>query len=338
MDATEPIFPPEPTSTADPEPESEPFRATAWSGLNETPIDQPAAPPEPRRHGHVQARGAGRRVAFLFAVSLLSAGLASTTTALVVTSRAPAVAVVTASPTANAITASTSSSAAGSPSAATVATAPTTATVDPIVAAAAKVSPAVVTITSTISTSGHFGATGTGIGSGVIYAANGYILTNNHVIEGATSISVKLTDGRTFTGTVVAADATADLAIVKVAATGLPTATLGDSSGTEIGETVIAIGSPLGTYTDSVTTGVLSGLGRSITVADELTGQPHDLTNMIQTDAAINPGNSGGPLIDTAGDVIAINTATASNAEGLGFAIPIAAANALMTQARAAAA
>jgi len=337
MDVTGPILPAEPTSPTDIEPEPPLWQASA-DATGDAPMETSYAPlvaapppPEPDRdrfRAHDRRRGAGRRVAFLFAVSLLSAGLASTTTALVVTSRAPAVAGVAASPTANAITASTSSSSA----------AQATPVVDPIVAAAARVSPAVVTITSTVTTSGRFGATGTGVGSGVIYAANGYILTNNHVIEGASTISVQLNDGRTFTGTVVAADATADLAIVKIAATGLPTATLGHSSAVAIGETVIAIGSPLGTYTDSVTTGVLSGLGRSITVADELTGQPHDLTNMIQTDAAINPGNSGGPLLDIAGDVIAINTATASNAEGLGFAIPIAAANALMTQARAAAA
>ena len=97
---------------------------------------------------------------------------------------------------------------------------------------------------------------------------------------------------------------------------------------------MIAIGSPLGDYTDSVTTGVISGTDRTITVADELTGQPRTLSGLLQTDAAINPGNSGGPLLDTAGNVIGINSASASSAQGLGFAIPIDAAATMMAQAQ----
>jgi S1-C subfamily serine protease len=276
-----------------------------------------------RRRG---ATGIRRQVAIVFAISMLSATIAAGATAFAVTSRPPTetpAAVATTSP--NAIVASTASGATASPTAQ-----------EPIVSAAAHVSPAVVTITSTINVgTGRRAATGTGVGSGVIYAADGYILTNAHVVEGATSVSVALSDGREFDGTVVQADTAADLAVVKVTATGLPTATIGSSSNLEIGEAVLAIGSPLGTYTESVTSGILSGMGRSITVTDDQTGRLHDLTNMLQTDAAINPGNSGGPLVDLAGQVIGINTATAGNAEGLGFAIPIDSAMAIMAAARA---
>jgi serine protease Do len=292
-------------------------------------------PPRPLERlvfpGHERRRpapGLRRQVALLFTTSLLAAGIAATATAVVVTSRTPAeTASASASPSPNAIVASTNSNATAAPAA----TAP-----DANVTAASAVSPAVVTITSTISTgSGRNAASGTGIGSGFIYAADGYILTNAHVVEGATSLTVKLIDGREFPATVVKTDSAADLAVIKVAATGLPTATIGSSSSLKIGESVLAVGSPLGTYTDTVTSGILSGVDRSITVADELTGRPHSFTDMLQTDAAINPGNSGGPLVDTTGAVIGINTATAGNAEGLGFAIPIDSARTIMAAARA---
>src|SRR5205085_6452596 len=107
---------------------------------------------------------------------------------------------------------------------------------------------------------------------------------------------------------VVKSDANADIAVIKIDATGLTAATIGTSSGLQVGQTVIAIGSPLGDYTESVTTGVLSGTDRTITVADDLTGQPRTLSNLLQTDAAINPGNSGGPLLDISGKVIGINS------------------------------
>ena len=101
----------------------------------------------------------------------------------------------------------------------------------------------------------------------------------------------------------------------------------------QVGQTVIAIGSPLGTFTETVTKGILSATGRTITVRDETTGRPETLTGLLQTDAAINPGNSGGPLLDAAGRVIGVNTAVSTNAEGLGFAIPITAAASLIAQA-----
>jgi len=184
---------------------------------------------------------------------------------------------------------------------------------------AAKVSPAVVTIqtgASTTSPGSIFQEQG--VGSGVIFDANGWIVTNRHVVEGATSLVVILEDGRHFDGKVYGLDTLTDLAIVKVDATDLPTAPIGDSSTAKVGQLAIAIGSPLGTYTNSVTAGIISAFGRVIQVQDGTT-----LRNLIQTDAAINPGNSGGALLDSAGNVIGINTAVASTAEGIGFAIPI---------------
>jgi len=290
------------------------------------PPEYPHGPRARRRRGDL---------ALVLGAALLSAALASTTTALVALSNVTATpvptGVATGTGTAASTTATAAASVAGGPSSAAAAAA------DPIVAVAASVSPAVVTITSDIAGAGRFGGSGIGVGSGFIYAANGYILTNAHVVEGATSLSVTLSDGRQLPGTVVVADMSADLAVVKVAATGLPTATIGDSNTLRVGELVVAFGSPLGTYTDTVTSGILSAEGRSITVADDLTGQPRRLTNLLQTDAAINPGNSGGPLVDANGTVIGIDTATAGNAEGLGFAIPIDAATTIMAQARTAA-
>lgn len=208
-------------------------------------------------------------------------------------------------------------------------------TSDPVVQVAAAVRPAVVTITSTISRAGlGSGAVqATGIGSGVIFDSDGWILTNRHVIEGSEELTVTLADGRELRGSVVASDKTLDLAIVRVDATGLPTAKIGSSADLRVGETVVAIGSPLGEFTETVTAGILSATGRDITVRDELTGQPVEMKDLLQTDAAINEGNSGGPLLDIDGTVIGINSAAASSAEGIGFAIPIDEALALMRQA-----
>ena len=184
---------------------------------------------------------------------------------------------------------------------------------------AAKVSPAVVRITTSSNVDTSNGVIPeTGVGSGVIYDANGWILTNKHVVEGSDTMQVELLDGRVLTGTVYGIDTLTDLAIVKVEATGLPTAALGDSDGLKVGQLVVAIGSPLGTYSNSVTSGIVSAKGRSIT-----TDGNQSLNNLIQTDAAINPGNSGGPLLDANGSVVGINTAIAADSNGIGFAIPI---------------
>jgi serine protease Do len=197
----------------------------------------------------------------------------------------------------------------------------------PNVVAAAKES--VVTITADgMATGGMsmFNIPTTGVGSGVILTPDGYILTNRHVVKGSQSLSVALNDGTEYPAEIVKIATDNDLALIKIDATGLKAATLGNSDTIQVGQTAIAIGSPLGTFTETVTKGIISATGRSITVQDEQTGQPVRLTDLLQTDAAINPGNSGGPLLDASGAVVGINTAIAGNAEGLGFAIPIKAA------------
>jgi serine protease Do len=166
-----------------------------------------------------------------------------------------------------------------------------------------------------------------GVGSGIIFDANGWILTNRHVVASTTDLTVQLKDGTKYDATIYGIDTLTDLAIVKVDATGLPAATIGDSDGLKVGELVIAIGSPLGTFDNSVTSGIVSALGRDIT-----TSGGH-IRNLIQTDAAINPGNSGGPLLDATGAVIGVNTAIAQNSVGIGFSIPINIARPIMRQA-----
>jgi S1-C subfamily serine protease len=193
-----------------------------------------------------------------------------------------------------------------------------------IVRVASQVKPSVVTIMTTDSASvSPYSVPSSGVGSGFIITADGLILTNNHVVTGASSLIVVLDDTRQLPATVVVTDAQHDLALVKVTATGLTPVTLGDSSTIQVGQLAIAIGSPLGTFTDSVTQGIVSGTNRSIVVGDRATGTQEDLSGLIQTDAAINPGNSGGPLLDSSGSVIGIITASASNAQDVGFAIPI---------------
>jgi S1-C subfamily serine protease len=204
----------------------------------------------------------------------------------------------------------------------------------PIVQIAAAASPAVVTITS--AGSGGFGrGSSSSIGSGMIVTSNGYILTNRHVISSGGTLTIQLADGRQFDGTVVGTDPTHDVAVVKISATGLPTVALGNSDKLQIGQLAVAIGDPLGTFAGTVTTGIVSGTGRSIDVRDAETGSAVHLTGLIQTDAAINEGNSGGPLLNSAGQVIGINSATDANAEGIGFAVPINTAITLLTQAEA---
>ena len=198
----------------------------------------------------------------------------------------------------------------------------------------AKVRDSVVTITSEgYSSRGFVQIPSTGVGSGIILTAKGYILTNHHVVADARSLTVELADGRQFTAKVVDTSKDTDLALIKIDATGLTPAVIGDDTKLQVGQSAIAIGSPLGTFTETVTKGILSATGRTITVQDEATGRPTTLTNLLQTDAAINPGNSGGPLLDATGSVMGVNTAVSSNAEGLGFAIPISAAASLIAEA-----
>jgi S1-C subfamily serine protease len=173
---------------------------------------------------------------------------------------------------------------------------------------------------------------GQATGTGFIYDSNGWILTNRHVVADADQLTVILADSRELEGRVYGIDTLTDLAIVKVDASGLPTVKIGSSSDLEQGQLAIAIGNPLGEFENTVTTGVISGLGRQI-VAGGQTSSSEQLNNLIQTDAAINPGNSGGPLLNSAGQVIGVNTAVSQDAQGIGFAIPIDVAKPIMDQA-----
>ncbi|WP_017717197.1 HhoA/HhoB/HtrA family serine endopeptidase [Kamptonema formosum] len=157
-----------------------------------------------------------------------------------------------------------------------------------------------------------------GSGSGFIISPNGEIITNAHVIDGADRVEVTLKDGRSFTGKVLGTDPVTDVAAVKIDATDLPAVTIGDSEQLHPGEWAIAIGNPLG-LDNTVTAGIISATGRS----SNQIGVPDKRVGFIQTDAAINPGNSGGPLLNAAGEVIGMNTAIISGAQGLGFSIPI---------------
>ncbi len=179
------------------------------------------------------------------------------------------------------------------------------------------VRPAVVNINTEAQVQTMFGAyPEQGAGSGVIVRTDGYVLTNNHVVEGATTIRVTLAGGKTLPGKVVGTDPFADLAVVKVDSPDpLPAAALGSSSNLQVGQLAIAIGNPFG-LGSTVTTGVVSALNRSIQMPNMI------VENLIQTSAQINPGNSGGALVDSSGRVIGINTAILPNAQGIGFAIP----------------
>lgn len=157
-----------------------------------------------------------------------------------------------------------------------------------------------------------------GSGSGFIINANGQILTNSHVVDGADSVTITLKDGRTLKGKVLGEDQVTDVAVVQVETNNLPTVALGNSEKLQPGEAVIAIGNPLG-LNNTVTSGILSATGRS---SSDI-GATDKRVDYIQTDAAINPGNSGGPLLNARGEVIGMNTAIIKGAQGLGFAIPI---------------
>jgi serine protease Do len=168
-----------------------------------------------------------------------------------------------------------------------------------------------------------------GSGSGFIVSRDGYILTNNHVVADADRVTVGLLDKRTFTAKVVGRDATTDIAVVKIDATNLPVATLGDDANSRVGQWVLAIGNPL-QLDFTVTAGIISSKGRNLRT---LLPSRYAITDYIQTDAAINPGNSGGPLVNIRGEVIGVNSAIASQTgfySGYGFAIPISLAKQVM--------
>jgi serine protease Do len=278
------------------------------------PVVAPAAMPSTSSR-----RPGGRGIRTVLAACLLSAVLASASTTALLSVALGSSQPAAASPTANAVVTGTRSNPADITD----------------VVAAARLS--VVTITANgLSVRGMspFSVPATGVGSGVILTSNGYILTNRHVVNGSSSLTVALSDGTEYPATIVKVLTDNDLALIKIDASGLTAATIGDSATLKAGETAIAIGSPLGTYTETVTKGIVSALGREITVQDEGTGRPTKLHDLIQTDAAINPGNSGGPLLDATGAVVGISTAVAGDAEGLGFAIPISAASSLIALAQ----
>ena len=172
-----------------------------------------------------------------------------------------------------------------------------------------------------------------GSGSGFIVSQDGYILTNNHVVQGADRVTVRLLDNREFTARTIGTDPLTDVAVIKIPATGLTTVHLGNADSTRIGEWVLAIGNPLGeAFTFTVTAGIVSAKGRLLA---GLNSSRYAIQDFIQTDAAINPGNSGGPLVNVRGEVIGINAAIASPTgyyDGYGFAIPINLARTVMTQ------
>ena len=162
-----------------------------------------------------------------------------------------------------------------------------------------------------------------GGGSGFIVSPDGLIVTNKHVVsDTSATYTVLLNNGKKYDAKVLARDPVQDLALIKIDATGLPTLSLGNSDGLQLGQTTIAIGNALGEFRNTVSVGVLSGLARTITASGATYGS-ETIQGVMQTDAAINPGNSGGPLLDLNGDVIGINTAIVSGAQNIGFAIPI---------------
>lgn len=161
------------------------------------------------------------------------------------------------------------------------------------------------------------------IGTGFVVSSDGLIVTNKHVVSLGTNYKVITKDGKEYKVEKISRDPSNDIAILKINATGLTPVPLGESSNLKVGQFVIAIGTALGEFRHTVTTGVVSGLGRGIDAGSPLEGYVERLDNVIQTDAAINPGNSGGPLLNSAGQAIGINVAVAQNAQNVGFAIPI---------------
>ena len=205
-----------------------------------------------------------------------------------------------------------------------------------ITTVAESVSDSVVSIMTETRTTSYWGqdSSSTAAGSGMIISEDGYILTNKHVIEGANQIYVALDDGTIYDDVeVVATDPLNDVAFLKIrGASHLTPIALGDSTTLSVGQQVIAIGNALGVYSNTVTSGIISGTGRSITATDESYTMYETLSDMIQTDAAINGGNSGGPLVNAAGEAIGINTAVSADGDNVGFAIPITSVKGMVKQ------
>ena len=194
----------------------------------------------------------------------------------------------------------------------------------PVISVAEEVLPSIVMVRNKVKMNpylryGEGGSVNLGTGSGIIYREDGYVITNQHVINGASEIEVVLNDGRVFSARILGEDSRSDLAVLKIEADNLKAAKFGDSGNVKVGEIAVAIGTPAGEeFSGSVTAGIISALNRSINIGEKK-------FNLIQTDAAINPGNSGGALVNSNGEVIGINSIKLSspNIEGMGFAIPI---------------
>lgn len=189
-----------------------------------------------------------------------------------------------------------------------------------------KVAPSIVSIVTSVTTRTVFGvAEAQAAGTGIVISRDGYVMTNKHVIESASTIQLVATDGTMYDNvTVVGLDPLNDVAYLKIEGVdNLTPAEIGDSSTVRVGQSVIAIGNALGQYQNTVSSGIISGKGRPVSASAGMGASTESLTDLLQTDAAINPGNSGGPLLNYSGQVIGMNTAVASNAEGIGFAIPV---------------
>jgi S1-C subfamily serine protease len=289
----------------------------AWTALPSRPatLDPPAGPPSGRRMGlgaavATAALAAILSVAGTYGVLRLEVGGAGTQTA------------ATPAATATGGTASTSPGAAIYTDFAAS---------DAIVRVAANAKPWVVTIVGSGGGADPFSARGqTGGGSGVVVSADGLILTTDRVVAGATTFTVTLDGGREVAATLVKTDSQHGLAVLRADATGLTAADLAAAPALKVGQAVVAIGSPLETFTDTVTLGIVSALDRELDVRDPTTGAPIKLSGLIQTDAAINTGSSGGPLLDVGGRLVGIITLEASGAQGVGFAVPIVDAQTLL--------
>ncbi len=194
-----------------------------------------------------------------------------------------------------------------------------------VVAVVDAVGPAVVSISGD-NHQQHSAADQVGVGSGVVIAPDGYILTNDHVIQNATALNVRLTDGTSLSATLIGKDPATDLAVIRANAAYLPSSTLGSSDRLRVGQLAIAMGNPLG-FQSTVSTGVISALGRALRST-----RGRLIENIIQHTAPLNPGNSGGPLVDSTGKVVGINTAIIAIAQGIGFAIPSATAKWVVSQ------
>lgn len=291
------------------------YRQSPMASGMPTP-ERPAAAPapeNPRRKGHfVKKAFKGLLALVLCAAVGFGGGYFGAQMSLRSLPSAPPTATNPPDATANTPNASVPDTGSGNLSAAT--------TGGSLVNVSAKVTPSVVAVTTEqVTTNGYWGQfVESGAGSGVVIREDGYIITNNHVVSGASSIKVTMSDDTEYTATVVGADSRSDIAVLKVDATGLTPAVIGDSDALAVGQTVLAVGNPLGVLGGTVTNGIVSALNREMNVDGTL-------MTLIQTNAAVSPGNSGGGLFSENGELVGIVNAKSrgENAEGLGFAIPI---------------